>query len=88
MNNQLIFSILHAHKSQSKIHNIMHYMSYLFRITSAAISNDGQLMCAGFEDSAVRLWSLTPKKLVVNQASFHDLSRINFGIGLNSLNFI
>ena len=62
----------------------MHYMSYLFRITSAAISNDGQLMCAGFEDSAVRLWSLTPKKLVVNQASFHDLSRINFGIGLNS----
>ncbi|CAB3982161.1 TAF5-like RNA polymerase II p300 CBP-associated factor-associated factor 65 kDa subunit 5L [Paramuricea clavata] len=48
-------------------------------VTSAVISNDGQLMCAGFEDSAVRLWSLTPKKLVVNEASFRELSQINLG---------
>ena len=61
---------------------------YLSRITSAVISNDGQLMCAGFEDSAVRLWSLTPKKLVVNEASFQDLSQINLGIGQYSLNLV
>ncbi|XP_028391086.1 TAF5-like RNA polymerase II p300/CBP-associated factor-associated factor 65 kDa subunit 5L [Dendronephthya gigantea] len=51
-------------------------------VTSAVISNDGQLMCAGFEDSAVRLWSLTPKKLVVNQENFREMSQVNLGIGV------
>lgn len=50
-------------------------------LTSAAVTNDGQLMCAGFEDSAVRLWSLTEKKLVVNRRSWRQLSDVNLSTG-------
>lgn len=38
-------------------------------------------MCGGFEDSAVRLWSLTQKKLAVNKQTFTELSQVNLGIG-------
>lgn len=33
-------------------------------LSSAAISKDAGLICGGFEDSSILLWSLTPKKLV------------------------
>ncbi|KAL9982430.1 hypothetical protein ACROYT_G004470 [Oculina patagonica] len=33
-------------------------------LSSAAISKDTGLICGGFEDSSIVLWSLTPKKLV------------------------
>lgn len=51
------------------------------RFTSAAVSNNGELMCGGFEDSSVRLWSLTPKKLAANRQNLTDLSQVNFGTG-------
>ena len=32
-------------------------------LNSVSISNDSSLLSGGFEDSSVRVWSLTPKKL-------------------------
>ena len=61
--------------------SIYNAISFSFRFASAAVSKDGELMCGGFEDSAVRLWSLTQKKLAVNKQTFTELSQVNLGIG-------
>ncbi|XP_071496090.1 TAF5-like RNA polymerase II p300/CBP-associated factor-associated factor 65 kDa subunit 5L [Diadema antillarum] len=45
-------------------------------LSCVSISDDSQLLAGGFEDSAVRVWSLSPKKL---RAQPHevDVSRVN-----------
>lgn len=44
-------------------------------LSSAAISKDASLVCGGFEDSSILLWSLTPKKLV-HPRSKPEISKI------------
>ena len=36
---------------------------YLFRATSVDFAEDSSLMCSGFGDSNIRVWTLTPSKL-------------------------
>nr|XP_054756354.1 TAF5-like RNA polymerase II p300/CBP-associated factor-associated factor 65 kDa subunit 5L [Lytechinus pictus] len=46
-------------------------------LSCVSFSDDSQMLAGGFEDSAVRLWSLTPKKLKT-QSHDADVSRIRF----------
>ncbi|XP_068746868.1 TAF5-like RNA polymerase II p300/CBP-associated factor-associated factor 65 kDa subunit 5L [Montipora capricornis] len=52
-------------------------------LSSAAISKDASLLCGGFEDSSVVLWSLTPKKLL-HSKSKPEISKIQLSPGLES----
>lgn len=58
------------------------FSSYLlFSVSSAGISNDGGLLCGGFEDSSIHLWSLTPKKLV-KPKTVTDISKVILAPGM------
>ena len=55
---------------------------FLFlRLSSAAVSKDAGLICGGFEDSSIMLWSLTPKKLVHPKRK-PDISKIHLSSGI------
>lgn len=55
---------------------------FLFlRLSSAAVSKDAGLICGGFEDSSIMLWSLTPKKLVHPKRK-PDISKIQLSSGI------
>lgn len=49
-------------------------------LSSAAVSKDAGLICGGFEDSSIVLWSLTPKKLV-QPKSQPEISKIQLSPG-------
>lgn len=55
-------------------------------LSSAAISKDASLVCGGFEDSSILLWSLTPKKLV-HPRSKPEISKIQLSPGTLELFF-
>ena len=56
---------------------------FLFqRLSSAAISKDAGLICGGFEDSSILLWSLTPKKLVRSKSK-PEISKVQLAPGMN-----
>lgn len=54
----------------------MFYCDYLSSVNCACISDDATLLSAGFEDSCVRVWSLTPKRLRSLKAP-SDLNKID-----------
>ena len=41
----------------------MYYYQCYYSLNTVSISEDSSLLSGGFEDSCVRVWSLTPKKL-------------------------
>ena len=45
-------------------------------MNSVEVSDDSSLLAAGFEDSSIKVWSLTPKKLRVLKST-GELSRID-----------
>ncbi|EDO43158.1 predicted protein, partial [Nematostella vectensis] len=45
-------------------------------LSSVGISPDSTLICGGFEDSFIQLWSLTPKKIVQPIGKMTDVSKI------------
>ena len=53
----------------------------LSRLSSAAVSKDAGLICGGFEDSSILLFSLTPKKLV-HPKSKPEISKIQLSPGM------
>lgn len=53
----------------------------LSSLSSAAISKDAGLICGGFEDSSIVLWSLTPKKLV-RPKSKPEISKVQLAPGM------
>ena len=59
----------------------------LIRLSSAAVSKDSSLICGGFEDSSIRLWSLTPKKLV-RQKNNPDISTIQLTPGKGGISSV
>ena len=46
-----------------------------------ALTKDNGMLCGGFEDSSVRVWSLTPKKLVKQKGKTADISKVNLSFG-------
>ena len=52
----------------------------LFRLTTITFSDDSNLICGGFENSSLRIWTLTPRKLrALKPAS--ELARIDKDAG-------
>ena len=49
---------------------------FIFRLCCAELSNDQKLLSAGFEDSSLRVWSLTPKTIYSENAEV-NVARIN-----------
>ena len=50
-------------------------------LCSVALTKNHGILCGGFEDSSVRLWSLTPKKLVKQKSKTADVSKVNLSFG-------
>ena len=49
---------------------------YTIRLCCAKLSQDQKLLSAGFEDSSLRIWSLTPKTIYSENAEV-NVARIN-----------
>lgn len=66
-------------------HECQFFYSFLpWSLSCAAISRDASLVCGGFEDSSILLWSLTPKKLV-HPKSKPEISKIQLSPGILEL---
>ena len=52
------------------------FVFFTFSLCCAELSNDQKLLSAGFEDSSLRVWSLTPKTIYSENAEV-NVARIN-----------
>lgn len=59
------------------------YAVFIISLSAAALSPDLSMLAGGFEDSAVRMWSLTPKKLQFNPTK-SSRSRISLACDLQT----
>lgn len=60
---------------------ITHFMYFIFRVTTVSICEDSSLMSAGFADSTIRVFTLTPNKLRAMKSG-EDLEIIDRDSGL------
>ena len=61
--------------------HVINFPLFLLSLSSAVISKDAGLICGGFEDSSIVLWSLTPKKLV-RPKSKPEISKVQLAPGM------
>ena len=52
-----------------------------FRLNVVEFSDDSTMLAGGFDDSAIRIWSLTPRKLRTLKTPF-ELARIDKEAGM------
>ena len=71
--------------------SIAHFMHSIFRVTTVNICEDSSLLSAGFSDSTIRVFTLTPNKLR-SMKSGEELEIIDKDSGLfiysESINYI
>ena len=59
----------------------IYYLCILFRLNTITFSDDSNLICGGFENSSLRIWTLTPRKLRALKPAV-ELARIDKDAGI------
>lgn len=78
--NSRLFSDMDPFQRKHLTASMIRLHSIIFRLNVVEFSDDSTMLAGGFDDSAIRLWSLTPKKLRTLKTPF-ELEKIDKDAG-------